>query len=113
MVTMQQIQNGLMRYIDEEILPHLTGIKKIGLGAYTALAAQNFVQVILSYKDHPAVSVLHVMDDKGDVDIDRLYKAVAPQFANGERQTITIPLIGDYTVDKTDLEALYRYIKEG
>ena len=44
-------------------------------------------------------------------DIDRLYQAVAPMFATGERQTISIPLIGDMTVDKTDLEKIYRYIK--
>lgn len=111
MVTMQQVKNGLVKYIDTDVLPHLTGIKKLGLGVYTALAANNVVDLIEKYRDHPAVAVLDVIDTDGNVDIDKLYQAVAPQFANGEKQTISIPLIGDMTVDRTDLEKLYRYIK--
>ena len=112
MVSMNQIQAGVIRYIDTEILPHLTGAKRIGLGIYSALAAQNVAGMVMTYKDHPAVEVLSVVDENGNVDIDRLYQAAAPMFSNGERHTITIPLIGDMTVDKTDLEKLYRYVKE-
>lgn len=111
MVTMQQVKNGLVKYIDTDVLPHLTGIKKLGLGVYTALAADNLAGVLEQHKDHPAVSVLKIIDKDGNVDIDKLYQALAPQFSNGEKQTISIPLIGDLTVDRSDLEKLYRYIK--
>ena len=111
MVTMQQVKTGLVKYIDTDVLPHLTGVKLIGLGVYTALAADNLVNVLNQYKEHPAVSVLQIIDKDGNVDIDKLYQAMAPQFANGEKQTISIPLIGDMTVDRSDLEKLYRYIK--
>lgn len=113
MVTVNQVQAGVTRFIDTDILPHLTGVKKIGLGIYSALAAQNVTGMVMKYKDHPAIDVLNVVDKEGNVDIDRLYQAAAPMFANGERHTITIPLIGDMTIDKTDLEKLYRYVKEG
>ena len=32
-------------------------------------------------------------------------------FANGERYSVNIPMIGEMTVDRTDLEKLYQYIK--
>ena len=111
MVTMQQVKTGLMKYIDSDIMPHLSGFKKIGLGAYTALAAENVTGLVDRYKQHPAVAVLDVMDAEGNVDIDKLYQAVYPMFESGERHTISIPMIGDLTVDRTDLEKLYRYIK--
>lgn len=111
MVTMQQVKNGLVKYIDTDVLPHLTGIKKLGLGVYTALAANNVVGLMEKYREHPAVAMLDVIDADGNVDIDKLYQAVLPQFSNGEKQTIAIPLIGDMTVDRSDLEKLYRYIK--
>lgn len=113
MVSMNQVQKGLMKYIDNDVLPHLTGMKRVGLGIYSGLAAQNFGAMVEKYKDHPAVSVLDVIDDNGNVDIDKLYKAAAPMFSSGERHTISIPLIGDMTVDRSDLEKLYQYIKEG
>lgn len=113
MVTMQAAKNGLVKYIDNDILPHLTGLKKVGLGVYTALAANNIIGLMEKYKDHPAVAVLDVIDENGNIDIDKLYNVSAPMFANGEKQMINIPMIGDMTVDRTDLEKLYRYIKEG
>lgn len=111
MVTMQQVKTGLVKYIDTDVLPHLTGVKRIGLGVYTALAANNLVGLMEKYREHPAVAVLDVIDADGNVDIDKLYQALDPMFANGERHTISIPLIGDMTVDRSDLEKLYRYIK--
>ena len=111
MVTMAQVKNGLVKYIDADILPHLTGFKKVALGAYAALAANNLVTMMEKYKNSPAISILDVIDENGNVDIDKLYQAVLPQFANGEKQTISIPLIGDMTVDRSDLEKLYRYIR--
>lgn len=112
LVTMNQVKNGLVKYIDTDVLPHLTGIKKIGLGVYTALAADNVVGLMEKYKDHPAVSVLNVIDADGNIDIDKLYQSISPMFDSGERQSINIPLIGELIVDRTDLEKLYRYIKE-
>ena len=111
MVTMQQFQNGVARYIDADILPHLSGVKRLAVGTYAGLAANNVGELLTQYKDHPAVSVMKVMDKDGNVDIDRLYSAAAPMFANGEKFSINIPMIGEMTVDKTDLEKLYQYIR--
>lgn len=113
MVTLNQVQTGLMKYIDNDVLTHLTGIKKVGLGLYSSLAASNVASTILKYKDHPAVSVLDVMDADGNVDIDKIYQAALPMFSGGEKHSVPIPMIGDLLIDRTDLEKMYRYIKEG
>lgn len=111
MVTMQQVKNGVVRYIDSDLLPQLDGFRKIGLGVYSALAANNIVAVAMKYKDHPAVAVLGIVDENGNVDIDKLYQSVIPMFANGEKQRIDIPMIGELRLDKMDIEKLYHYIK--
>lgn len=113
MVSIQQVQAGAAKYIDQDILPHLTGAKRLGLGIYSALASQHLAETAMKYRTHPAVEVLHLFDGDGNVDIDALYQAAAPLFEGGERHTIHIPVIGDMTVDRTDLETFYRYIKEG
>ena len=112
MVTMNQIKTGVVRYIDNDMLPHLTGAKKVALVVYTALAADNAANVVMQFAKHPAISVLAVVDENGAVDLDRLYRAVAPMFTNGQKVMLHIPVIGDYTVDNTDVEKLYRYVKE-
>ena len=110
MISLVQAQSGLAKYVDRELVPHLTGFKKIGLAAYSALAANNAGELIVKYKDHPAVAVTHIIGNDGcEIDIDALHKAVYPQFA--QRQTISIPFIGDLTLDQNDIDKLYRYMK--
>lgn len=112
-ITMKQAEMGLMKYMDTEIIPHLTGLKRIGLGIYAALAADNAVAMAMQYKNHPAVSVLGVVDADGNIDIEKLYAAVSPMFADGSKQTITIPVINEtFHIDKTDIEKIYQYMKE-
>lgn len=111
MVTIQQVKTGITRYIDNDMLPKLSGFRRIGLGVYSALAAENATDLILKYKDHPAVSMLGVINENNEVDIDKLYNAVYPMFSDGQKQSINIPLIGEYYVDNTDIEKIYRYIR--
>lgn len=101
----------MVKYVDREMLPHLTGARKIGLGVYTALAADNVVSAAMKYKDHPAIAMLPVVDADGNVDIDKLYQAVYPMFSDGQKQAINIPLIGEYQIDRADVEKLYQYIR--
>lgn len=109
MIRIHQVQNGLGKYVECELVPHLSGIKKIGLSAYAALASKNLGEVVMKYKDHPAVAVLHIINDEGEVNVDALRDALFPLFA--EKQTIEIPLIGDFTFDQNDIEKLCRYMK--
>ena len=110
MVSTTQIQTGITRYVDNDLMPHLTGVKKLGLGVYTALAAENIGAAIQKYKDHPAVAMTHVIQEDGTIDIDRLYGTVRPMFE--QRQSFDIPLLGKVTFDGQDVEKLYRYITE-
>lgn len=41
MVTYTELQTRLARFVDAEMLPHMTGGKKILLGGYAALATKN------------------------------------------------------------------------
>lgn len=111
MVTINQIQSGILQYIEKDLMPHLDGLKKVGLGVYATLAAGNIAAMIMSYKDHPAVKMLDVFGENNEIDIDKLYNAAVPYYSNGEKQTVSIPLIGDFTMDKSDIDKLYRYIK--
>ena len=111
MVTMIQVKNGLVKYIDADILPHLTGFKKVALGAYAALAANNLVTMMEKYKNSPAISILDVIDENDNVDIDKLYQAFSSMMPDGQKYSIDIPMIGELRVDRSDLEKLYQYIR--
>ncbi len=110
MVTMTQVKNGLMRYIDNEILPKMTGVKRFGLGIYSALAAENLEKTLLQYRSHPAVTMLDVFDEAGNVNIERIYAAAGKYLQTGEKLPLELPLLGTLMLDRNDLDRLYQFI---
>lgn len=112
MVAMANVQQGLAKYIDNDFLPHLTGFSKIAAGAYSGLALKNLGDLFNAYKNHPLIAVLHVVDDNGNVNIEAIYSELAKRMPEGMKVPISIPFIGVYSVDREDLEKIYRYIKE-
>lgn len=111
MVTIDQFKNGVLKYIDEELLPHIPGWKKYAAAAYVTLAADNAVAMILQMKERPAVSILGLFDKNNNIDIERAYKAISSSVKSGEKFDIEIPVIGKFTLDMTDIDKIYQNIK--
>ena len=111
MVTIDQAMRGVAQYADNEIIPHLPTGKGIGAGIALALIMDGGKSRILALKDHPAVQMMGIMDEEGNIDLERLYNAARPRF-DGQKLPITVPIIGELRFDVSDLDKLYRYIQE-
>lgn len=110
MVNAQQIKSGVTKYINSEILPHLSGLPKIGVSTYINLMSDKVPELMIQMRDQPGVSILGIIDEEGNMDLDRLYKAVVPTMMEGEKITIEVPLIGSFDLSKQDIDKLYKYI---
>ena len=110
MITIDQAMRGVVRFIDTEILPHLPTGKGIGAGIAVALIMDGGKERILALRENPVVQMMGVMDETGNINIDRLYNAVRPKCE--QRLPVSIPFIGELTFDQNDVDKLYRYIKE-
>ena len=93
MVTIDQAMRGAVRFIDTEILPHLPTGKGIGAGIVIALIMDGGKEKILALREHPAVKLMGIMDEAGNINIDRLYNAARPKFE--QKLPVSIPFIGD------------------
>ena len=109
-VTIDQAMRGAVRFADNEVIPHLPGGKSIGAGVALALIIDGGRDYILSLRDNPAVKLMRIMDEQGNIDIDRLYSAARPKFEN--KLSVSVPLIGDLKFDQNDVDKLYKYIQE-
>lgn len=112
MATIQQIQTGAARFIDNELLPSFTGWQKVLVGGGTGLLLKNLPNTLDALAASPMVAALGVYNaQNGTVDIDALAAAFLPQMG-AEALPVSIP--GGITVRLTraDFEKLIRYIKE-
>ena len=103
MISYTELQTRLARFVDAEMLPHMTGGKRILLGGYAALATKN-----AAGKDKPLVAMTGAVSAEG-VDVDALFSAVSPYI--NEPVTLSLPVVGDFRLDRSDFEKLYRYLK--
>ena len=111
MVTIDQAMRGVAQYAENEIIPHLPTGKGIGAGIALALIMDGGKSRILALKDHPAVQMMGIMDEEGNIDLDRLYNA-ARMRVDGKKIPWDIPVIGELKFDVNDVDRLYKYIQE-
>ena len=109
-VTIDQAMRGAMRYADNEVIPHLPGGKGIGSGIMLALIMEGSREKVLAMREHPAVKLMQIMDEQGNIDLDRLYNAARPKFEN--KLSVSVPFIGELKFDQNDVDKLYKYIQE-
>ena len=112
MVSMAQVQNGVAKYIDAEIVGKLTDWRKWVIGAGAALMIQDLPATLSRYKENEIVKMLGVIDSDNNVDIDKLYKQFQAQAQKGAI-TFTAPVLGAVTLNASDVDKLYHFVVNG
>lgn len=113
MVTIEQIQRGMVRFIDTEVIPRLSGMEKLVVGGGAGLITAKLPAVIAGYADNKLVSALGLYDaEDGEVDLDALYNAMKP-YITADPIPVTVPFVGiKLKFTQREIEMLYKYIKE-
>lgn len=114
MVNKEQIEKGIAKYLDSELMPqiHVEPWKQLVIGAGASIAVKRIGLLLDSLKDNKALSMLGIVDDSGAVDIDIL----AQEFKNKmphEGLKVEIPILGTITFHPSDVDTLYSKIVGG
>lgn len=111
MVTIQQIQAGLCRYVDNEITSKIMGWQKWVIGAGAAAFAETLPARLREWQENPMTKSLGVIDAQGNVDIDKVRNYFYDQ-ATKSNITVNVPTVGPITFGPNDVDRLAAYIKE-
>lgn len=109
MVSKERFVNGVLRYIEREVLPHLPEMKAMAVAGVVALYAKRTPQLFEKMEAMPIIKLSGVFDD-GKIDEDALYNAFAPQVR--KPLEFDIPFVGKLSFDRTEIDKLLNYIKE-
>lgn len=112
MVTLAQVQAGVEKYLDTEILSKIPGWQKWVLGAAASRTLSRSGEIFNTLKSNPVVSAMGVIDDQDQIDIDAIYREFAAQAQRGA-VTFDVPFVGALTLTAADVDKLYRYITGG
>ena len=115
MVSIKQIEQGAVKYIDLEIAPKIPTnipngqIKKIAAVAGAVYAVKHGLEKLAA---HPALTAIGAVNGDGDVDLEGIAEMVREQIPK-EGFKVTVPILGDLTFFAEDVERLVTCIKEG
>lgn len=110
MVNLAQVQAGLNQYIAQEFLSKMTGWQKWVFGASAAMLNSNIANVFNQLKENGLVKMLGVIDQNDNIDLDKLYAAFKEQ-ARQSSITFDLPVVGATTLNESDVDKLYSFIK--
>ena len=112
MVTVDKIQRGVSRYLDEQLMPHLQGKDRWIMTGIASLMMAKLPNLVQTYATKPAIMALGVIGSDGTVDIENIINSVRPAAKHCPAQ-IPIPLTGgSITITEQDLDVIQRYIMQ-
>lgn len=105
-VTIEQLQAGVIKYIDSYLAPKATGMQKFTL-YFLAPSIPNMISAkVQEFKNSGMVSDL--FDETGNIKLDEVYKRA--QSAMQKSGKLYIEKL-NYFADEQDLQAIYNLIK--
>lgn len=105
-ITIEQLIDGVVKYIDTELAPKATGMNKFIL----YFVAPSLETVITSkYKEIQATGIMNnLIDSRGNIELEALYKQAGE--AINKSGKIYVKGI-NYFVDRDDVDKLYAILK--
>ncbi len=107
-VTVAQISEGLARYIDNELVPKVPGVRKWLLGAAGAYVGKAMADKV--EENRKTLESVGIMSEDGMIDIDQLIPRLKATAASSGPVTEHIAMLGDITFDSSDIDRLHSYI---
>lgn len=116
MVSMNQIEAGVTRWLDKELMPKLPsggqydGLKKAATVALAMYAIKRGRTALDALSHSSFLGTIGAVDHNGNVDIEGFAEEMRKQMPESGL-TVSVPMIGDLTFYRTDLDDLLRHIK--
>lgn len=111
MVNFSQVQTGLTKYVDNEIMGKISGWRKWAMGTIVGIALSKSTEAFDQIKRNQFVKMMGIIDADDHIDLDLLYEEAKKQAKENGAITFDVPMIGSLTLNETDVDKLYEYIR--
>ena len=110
MYKFDKVIKGVMNYIDNEILIKINGWQKWVVGSGAGMLMNNTSELFNSLKNNELIKILNIIDADNNVNVLKLYEEIKKQAQKGPVD-VNIPMIGTLTLNESDVDKIYSYIK--
>lgn len=111
MVSIDRVQAGVSRYLDNEIIPKLSGWQKWVFSAAATAYISDAAKVAEKIRSSAALSPLGLIDEANNIDVEKIYQHLRPA-AEKCPAPVTVPGMGTITLTVADVDMLYNCIMQ-
>lgn len=112
MVNKEELVNGILRYIDDEVIPHLPTGGKWVLGSLVFLITERSNVLLEQLLSNELIKTLNIVDSNSMIDADRLIQALKKSANKYGKLVVTIPIVGTMSFTESDVDTLRLYLEE-
>lgn len=110
MYTSEQVLNGIVKYIDNEVLTKLDTKGKIFLGTGITIAMKNSSEVLSRVQNNEIVKTLGIVDENGQFDVELVAEHLKANASKYGKLQFNVPVVGTLTFTPEDVDRIKEYI---
>lgn len=112
MATLEQIQRGAARYIDEEVVRKIPDKDGVAVGFFGSLVVLSIGDLVGNLSENKIVRMLGVVREDGTIHMERLRDAAKMSIRTKGAFPLDLPGGVHLTFREEDVDLLYRYVSE-
>lgn len=109
--TSEQVMNGLIQYMENEIVSKMPTVGKIIVGTGIGLALKNQSDFLNNLRNNQVLKMIGAVNEEGLFDVDTIAECAKQSSEKYGNVVINIPYMGDITLTSKDIDLLKRYIR--
>lgn len=113
MVSFEKVLNGIVKYINDEILPNMNDWQEVAARIAMGRLLESQEAVKQALMANGIVRTFGIMDTEGNVDAERLFAELRKEVSRKGKMQVSVPVFGKFTFTATDVDRLHDIIKGG
>lgn len=109
-VTFENVLDGIAKYMDREIYAGMNDWQEVIARVTVGQIFENRAAVKESFINNGLIRTFGIVDENGDVEIERLAFSLKKEIQRKEKLSFKIPMFGTLTFHPSDVDSLYEMI---
>ncbi|MDE6132837.1 MAG: hypothetical protein K2G04_05630 [Oscillospiraceae bacterium] len=109
-VKFEAVIDGAAKFMDKEIYSGMNDWQEVLARVTVGQIFENRAALKESFINNGLIRTFGIIDENGDVEIDRLASSLKTEIQRKEKLTVSIPMFGKMTFHPSDVDSLYEMI---
>lgn len=110
MVPWEKVMNGVAKYLDKNVYAGMNDWQEVLARAAVGVTLESSSRIKETLMGNGIVKTFCIMDEEGNVDIDRLVSVLKAEVQKKERVSVKVPVFGTFVFTAADVDELRQMI---